>query len=35
MAKKDLKRFLAGLGIAGLITAGGITLPGAHAAGSG
>jgi len=34
MAKKDLKRFLAGLGIVGLITAGGITLPGAHAAGS-
>jgi len=35
MANKDLKRFLAGLGVAGLITAGGITLPGAHAAGSG
>jgi radical SAM modification target selenobiotic family peptide len=35
MANKDLKKFLAGLGVAGLITAGGITLPGAHAAGSG
>lgn len=35
MAKKDLKKFLAGLGVAGLITAGGITLPSAHAGGSG
>ena len=35
MANKDLKKFLAGLGVAGLITAGGISLPGAHAAGSG
>jgi radical SAM modification target selenobiotic family peptide len=35
MANKDLKKFLAGLGVAGLITAGGIALPGAHAAGSG
>jgi len=35
MANNDLKKILAGLGVAGLITAGGITLPGAHAAGSG
>jgi radical SAM modification target selenobiotic family peptide len=35
MKNKDLKKLLAGLGIAGLISAGGITLPGAHAAGSG
>ncbi len=35
MANVDLKKMLAGLGVAGLITAGGITLPGAHAAGSG
>ncbi len=35
MVNKDLKKFLAGLGVVGLITAGGITLPGAHAAGSG
>jgi radical SAM modification target selenobiotic family peptide len=35
MANKDLKKFLAGLGVAGLISAGGISLPGAHAAGSG
>lgn len=34
MANKDLKKFLAGLGVAGLIAAGGISLPGAHAAGS-
>lgn len=35
MASKELKKFLAGLGVAGLITAGGISLPGAHASGSG
>lgn len=35
MANKELKKILAGLGVAGLITAGGISLPGAHAAGSG
>jgi len=35
MVNKDLKKFLAGLGVAGLISAGGISLPGAHAAGSG
>lgn len=35
MKNKDLKKLLAGLGIAGLISAGGITLPAAHAAGSG
>ena len=34
--KKDVKKLLAGLGVASLISAGGgITLPGAHAAGSG
>ncbi len=32
--KKDLKKLLAGLGVAGLIGAGGVTLPG-HVAGSG
>ena len=35
MASKDLKKLLAGLGMAGLITAGGISLPGAHAGSSG
>jgi radical SAM modification target selenobiotic family peptide len=35
MKKKNLKKLLAGLGVAGLISAGGINLPGAHAAGSG
>jgi radical SAM modification target selenobiotic family peptide len=35
MASTDLKKFLAGLGVAGLIAAGGVSLPGAHAAGSG
>ena len=35
MVNKDLKKFLAGLGVAGLIAAGGFSLPGAHAAGSG
>jgi radical SAM modification target selenobiotic family peptide len=34
MESKDLKKLLAGLGIAGLISAGGVTLPGAHAAGN-
>jgi len=31
MDKKDLKKLLASLGVAGLIGMGGITLPGAHA----
>jgi len=31
MEKKDLKKLLAGLGVAGLINMGGISLPGAHA----
>lgn len=31
--KKDVKKFLAGLGVASLIGAGGITVPGAHASG--
>lgn len=31
METKELKRFLAGLGVAGLISMGGVTLPGAHA----
>jgi radical SAM modification target selenobiotic family peptide len=35
MKNKNLKKLLAGLGVAGLISAGGINLPGAHAAGSG
>lgn len=35
MKSTDLKKLLAGLGVAGLISAGGITVPGAHAAGSG
>lgn len=35
METKELKKLLAGLGVAGLISAGGVTLPGAHAAGSG
>ncbi len=34
MNSTDLKKLLAGLGVAGLI-AGGISMPGAHAAGSG
>ncbi len=34
MISKDMKKFLAGLGVAGLISAGGISVPGAHAAGS-
>jgi radical SAM modification target selenobiotic family peptide len=35
MISKDMKKFLAGLGVAGLISAGGISVPGAHATGSG
>ena len=35
MNSTDLKKLLAGLGVAGLISAGGIPVPGAHAAGSG
>lgn len=31
MDKKDLKNLLAGLSVAGLLSMGGITLPGAHA----
>ncbi len=30
MISKDMKKFLAGLGVAGLIGAGGITIPAAH-----
>jgi radical SAM modification target selenobiotic family peptide len=32
MEKKDLKKLVASLGIAGLIGMGGVALPGAHAA---
>ena len=35
MTSTDLKKLLAGLGVAGLISAGGVSVPGAHAAGSG
>ncbi len=35
MKSKDLRKLLAGMGIAGLIGAGGMAVPGAHAAGSG
>lgn len=35
MKSRDLKKLLAGLGVAGLISAGGVTVPGANAAGSG
>ena len=35
MNSKDLKKLLDGLGVAGLISAGGVSVPGAHAAGSG
>lgn len=35
MAKNELKKFLAGLGVAGLITAGGVTVPGVCVASSG
>lgn len=31
MDKKELKKFFAGLSVAGLISMGGIALPGAHA----
>ncbi len=31
MKNKDLKKFLAGLGVVGLISAGGLTVPGANA----
>ena len=31
MEKKDLKKLLATFGVAGLISMGGVTLPGAHA----
>ncbi len=34
MEKKDLKKLLAGFGIAGLISMGGVTLPGVHAGSS-
>lgn len=34
MEKKDLKKMLASFGIAGLISMGGVTLPGAHAGSS-
>jgi radical SAM modification target selenobiotic family peptide len=34
MEKKDLKKLLASFGIAGLISMGGVTLPGAHAGSS-
>lgn len=34
MEKKDLKKILASFGIAGLISMGGVTLPGAHAGSS-
>ncbi|MCB2215181.1 MAG: selenobiotic family radical SAM modification target peptide [Desulfobulbaceae bacterium] len=33
--KKEMKKLLAGLGVAGLLSTGGIGLPGAMAAGSG
>ena len=35
MNSKDLKKLLAVRGLAGLISAGGVSVPGAHAAGSG
>jgi radical SAM modification target selenobiotic family peptide len=35
MISKDMKKFLAGLGVAGLISAGGISIPGAQAGSSG
>ena len=35
MDGKDLKKLLAGLGVVSLISAGGVGLSGAHAAGSG
>ncbi len=33
--KKEMKKLLAGLGVAGLLSTGGVSLPGAMAAGSG
>jgi len=33
MISRDMKKFLASLGVAGLISAGGITVPGVQAAG--
>ena len=33
--KKEMKKLLAGIGVAGLLSAGGVTLPGAMASGSG
>ena len=35
MKSKDMKKLLASLGVAALISAGGISIPGAHASGSG
>lgn len=35
MKSKNLKKLLAGLGVAGLISTGGLGLPGAHASSSG
>ncbi len=35
MDKKELKKVLASIGVAGLLSMGGCTVPGAHAAGSG
>jgi radical SAM modification target selenobiotic family peptide len=31
MDRKELKKILAGLGVAGLLSMGGLTVPGAHA----
>jgi radical SAM modification target selenobiotic family peptide len=35
MDKKDLKKVLASVGVAGLLSMGGVAVPGAHATGSG
>lgn len=35
MKSKDLKKLLAGLGVATLVSAGGVSVPNVHAAGSG
>jgi radical SAM modification target selenobiotic family peptide len=35
MKSKDLKKLLAGLGVAGLVSVGGVHVPGAQASGSG
>jgi radical SAM modification target selenobiotic family peptide len=35
MDKKELKKMLAGIGVAGLLSMGGVAVPGAHATGSG